>query len=209
MTTSLWVVVGIIGLVLAWHVWGVISSHVEQVEYAVLEKRDGYEIRLYPKHLVAQTTVTGPYRDAINQGFRIIAAYIFGSNAANTSIAMTAPVTETPKSEQIAMTAPVTAGLDSESRVIAFGMPKSYTRETLPRPLDSRIEIVELPEQKMAVRTFSWFTSDTRVAQQKEELLAALARDGVTATGGATYAGYNAPFTPPWLVRNEVMVQIQ
>ncbi|MCX6747567.1 MAG: heme-binding protein [Candidatus Nomurabacteria bacterium] len=35
-----------------------------------------------------------------------------------------------------------------------------------------------------------------------------LDRDGVVAQGGTAYAGYNAPWTPPWMNRNEVLVEI-
>ena len=193
-----------------WSVWGYLSSRVETTEYVVVESKKGYEIRLYPAHIVAQTTVTGSYKEALSQGFRIVAGYIFGGNVKKQSIAMTAPVIEkSSSSESIAMTAPVMASIEGESHTIAFGMPRSYTLDTLPTPTDSRVHLTTIPEKKMAVLRFSWIRTDARVQSKKEELLAILKKESVTTIGSPQYAGYNAPWTPPWMTRNEVLVEIK
>lgn len=201
---------GVIGVFVLWSVWGYFTSRVENTEYSVLEKKSGYEIRLYPSHIVAQTTVKGSYGEALNEGFRIVAGYIFGGNTKKQSIAMTAPVVEKKtESESIAMTAPVMATVDGETHTIAFGMPKSYTLETLPTPNDSRVKLVTIPEKKMAVIRFSSFRTDARVMVKKQELLDVLKKDAVAVVGEPQYAGYNAPWTPPWMTRNEVLVEIK
>lgn len=184
------------------------SSRTEQAEYTVLKSGKDYEIRLYPSHIVAQTVVQGPYQAALSQGFRIVAGYIFGGNTRKESIAMTAPVVEQKVSQSIAMTAPVMASIEGESHTISFGMPRAYTPATLPTPNDSRVKIVTVPEQKMAVVRFSGLCTNDRVQSKKQELLAALKRDKLAIHGEPLYAGYNAPWTPPWLTRNEVLVEI-
>ncbi len=199
--------IALISVILLWSLWGYFSSRVENTSYTVLEKNSNYEVRNYPEHIVAQTTVKGEYREALNQGFRIIAGYIFGGNTKKESIAMTAPVVEK-VSEPIAMTAPVRATVEGELHTVSFAMPKSYSLESLPTPDDSRVEIVTMPAKKMAVKRFGFYTSDKRVQAKKDELLKALEKNNVTALGQVQYAGYNAPFTPPWLLRNEVMVEI-
>ena len=199
----------IIGICIIWSVWGFFSSRVENTEYSVIESKKGYEIRLYPAHIVAQTVVQGTYKEALNQGFRIVAGYIFGGNAKKESISMTSPVVEKSSiSESISMTAPVMASVEGESHTIAFGMPRSHTLETLPTPTDSRVHIVTIPEKKMAVIRFSWTRTDTRVQSKKQELLSTLKKDNISVVGKPQYAGYNAPWTPPWMTRNEVMVEI-
>lgn len=220
--TTLTIVSIVVGVGVLWTVWGAFSSRVEHTAYTVLSTSKSYEIRLYPAHIVAQTVVTGPYQEALNEGFRIVADYIFGGNVKKERIAMTSPVVErsatasettsgtTPaQSVPIAMTAPVTATLEGEARTIAFGMPRSYTLETLPTPTDPRVKIVTLPEKKMAVLRFSWLRTDSRVEAYKKELLAALKADGITTVGDPQYAGYNAPWTPPWMTRHEVMVEVK
>jgi hypothetical protein len=175
---------------------------------------NGYEIREYPAHIVAQTTVQGSYGESMSNGFRIVAGYIFGGNTKRESIAMTAPVVAQKEegsqaSERIAMTAPVVATDEGDSQVISFGMPRSYTLETLPKPNDPRVKIVMIPAKKYAVMRFSWYRSDGRVKSMREKLLSALARDGIVAEGSTAYAGYNAPWTPPWMTRNEVFVEVK
>lgn len=208
MTTTLIALIVIVGL---WSVSGFLGSRVEQADYTVLQKMNGYEIREYPPHIVAQTTVKGSYGESMGNGFRIVAGYIFGGNAKKESIAMTAPVVAQKgekTSESIAMTAPVVATTEGDSQIISFGMPRSYTMETLPTPTDPRVKIVLIPAKKYAVLQFSWYRSDARVKMMQEKLLSALARDGVVAQGSTAYAGYNAPWTPPWMNRNEVLVEV-
>ncbi len=192
-----------------WSVWGYLSSNVEQAEYSIVTKADGYEVREYAPHIEAQTTVEGSYDEALNAGFRIIAGYIFGGNVKKESIAMTAPVREQKQSETIAMTAPVVASVEGGSRIITFVMPKSYTLSTLPTPNDSRVKLVEVPAKKMAVLRFSSFRTNDRITKMEERLLSELSRDSIEILGAPSYAGYNAPWTPPWMLRNEVMVEIR
>ena len=206
---AFYIAVGFIGVVILWSVWGYFSSRVEQATYSVVDAKQDYEIRVYPAHIVAQTVVTGSYQKALNQGFSIIARYIFGGNTKKESIAMTSPVMEKSSlSESIAMTSPVMATVEGESHTIAFGMPRSYTLETLPVPNDSRIQIVTIPEKKMAALRFSGMRTDARVQSKKQHLLDVLKRDNVVVTGAVQYAGYNAPWTPPWMTRHEVLVEV-
>jgi len=107
------------------------------------------------------------------------------------------------------MTAPVMATREGDSETISFGMPRSYTLETLPTPNDARVKIVTIPAKKYAVIQFSWYRSDARIKSMQEKLLKMLARDGVATEGVIAYAGYNAPWTPPWMTRNEVLVEVK
>ncbi len=204
------VLIIIIALIIIWSLVGYFTSNAEQAKYAVLKKADGYEIRNYPAHIVAQTVVEGKKvnGDAFNEGFRIIAGYIFGGNIKKESIAMTAPVIAQGSSEKIAMTVPVTASADGNAQVVSFGMPSGYTLATLPTPNDKRIKLIEVPEQKIAALRFSWYRTDTRFEKMKQQLFADLARDNVTIIGTPIFAGYNPPWTPPWMNLNEIMVQV-
>lgn len=198
-------------LIALWSLWGYLSSKVEQTDYVVMKKMNDYEIREYPAHIVAQTIVKGSYKESMNSGFSIVAGYIFGANTKKESIAMTAPVVlqKEKVSENIAMTAPVVATTEGDSHTVSFGMPRSYTLETLPTPNDPRVKIVTIPVRKYAVMQFSWYRTNARVKNMQEKLLLALNRDGIVVVGNMAYAGYNAPFTPPWMIRNEVVIEIK
>lgn len=221
-TPAMYIFLVLVGLLV---VWTVVSYFVERSvktpPYAVVEKRNGYEIRAYEPYLTAQVEVTGTYDEALNEGFRVLADYIFGNNTKQVSIEMTAPVLEG-QSEKMAMTAPVTVQ-DSEvlefapvtervketNRIVSFVMPFEYTLETLPKPNNPRVEIVPQEARKVAVLRFAWFRNGERVAKKKQELLSLLAKDAVTVQGEPAYAGYNAPLTAPWMNRNEILIEVE
>ena len=72
-------------------------SNVEQAKYTVIEQQGDIQIREYAPMIIAQASVSGDREAAINQGFQIIADYIFGNNTRAQKAAMTEPVTQQPK----------------------------------------------------------------------------------------------------------------
>jgi hypothetical protein len=64
----------------------------EQQPYEVIEQRDGFALRRYPSHVVAEVELDGSFEDAGNRAFRRLFGYITGQNEARRSVAMTAPV---------------------------------------------------------------------------------------------------------------------
>lgn len=213
----------IVAILLVWTAFSYFFDRsIKTPEYTVVEKSEGYEIRSYKPYLTAQVEVSGTFDESINQGFSVLADYIFGNNTKQTDIAMTAPVIETEsekitmtapvmekESEVLAMTAPVVETGDNTKRIISFVMPSQYSLETLPKPNNHEVKIVPQEARKVAVLSFSWFRNANRVAGKKQELLKLLERDLIAPKGLPEYAGYNAPFTAPWLNRNEIMVEIE
>ena len=88
----LYILLVLLALVTLWTLWGYFGSRVEQADYTVTKQMSDYEIREYPEHIVAQTTVSGTSRNSMGGGFGIVAGYIFGGNTKKESISMTAPV---------------------------------------------------------------------------------------------------------------------
>lgn len=182
----------------------------EQPTYTVVERSDGVELRQYSPRLIAETTVRGDAVSARNEGFRVIANYIFGANQGRASIAMTSPVAQAAiRPESIAMTAPVaqSAVKDGEWRV-QFFMPAMYSRETLPKPNSSKVRIAELPAQRFAVLRFSGLAGRASVAARMEELRTKVAARGWTVTGAPVTWFYDPPWTLPPMRRNEVALPI-
>ena len=102
----------------------------EEPQFSTIEKSEAFELRAYAPQLVAEVKVEGDLDTASSQGFRLIAAFIFGQNQVSEKISMTAPVAiETARSTKIAMTVPVgiEAGKDSgkgvNQWVFSFVMP--------------------------------------------------------------------------------------
>lgn len=203
------VLIILITVALIWIAYGHFSSRVKEPKFSVLEKKDGYEIREYVPFIEARVKVTGEYREAMGTGFNILAGYIFGGNTRKESIAMTAPVTEQ-KSEIVAMTAPVSEVIFADnSRVVSFVMPEEYTLTTLPTPNDKRIEIIEVPKHQSAVLRYSGYNNSEKVKEMKIKLLEYLKQDNITVVGMPRSAGYNPPWTPPFMNRNEILVDIK
>ncbi|MBY0309756.1 heme-binding protein [Patescibacteria group bacterium] len=187
-----------------------VVRNIEKPVYTVVSEHEGYEIREYKNYIVAETTVPSGPEGALSSGFRVIADYIFGNNVSRTSIAMTAPVLETPAAEKIAMTTPVLSTPDrTGDTTVAFVLPSLYTLDTLPRPNNSAVTIREVPAHKVAAVTFTWYATATRLERKKAQLLSALARDKVTISGEVSVAQYNPPLSMPLVLRNELLVPVQ
>ena len=164
------------------------------------------EIRQYAPYLVAETRVDGSLEDAGNQGFRILAKYIFGDNRGKQKIAMTAPVSqEKTDGIKIAMTAPVTQTRAGEQFTIQFMMPSEHSLETLPEPNDSRIEIREMPGRRLAAIRYSGRWSEKNYEENLNKLLETLSREGYEPEGEPVWARYDPPFKPWFMRRNEIL----
>ena len=179
--------------------------NIEAPAYTVVSQAQGYEIREYGSSIIAATTITGAENrdDAARKGFPSVAGYIFGDNTKKDKIAMTAPV----NTEKIAMTVPVnTETKEVEGTyTVSFVMPSAYTLATLPTPNDSRLELIEVPARTVAVKRFSWSSSEGTFKKHE----AALERDGVETIGTTNVARYNVPWTIPFMLRNEVQVEVK
>ena len=201
-------------LTLGFGVWTLASAYVvwgiEEARHEVVAVKRGYEIRRYAPMLIAETAMDRADKNATGRAFRILAGYIFGGNEATRPIDMTAPVLmdgET-RSQDIAMTAPVLMEETTAQSRMAFVMPSKFTKETLPRPKDERVSIREVPERIVAAISFSWYAPPSRKDRKARELLAMLERDGVEPVAPPEYAGYNPPFSVPFLKRHEMLVEI-
>ncbi len=186
------------------------AQAIEEPAYTVERQYDSFELRTYAPMLVAEVTVAGPAEEAGNQGFRILAGYIFGKNKGEREIAMTAPVTQTPEPTQIAMTAPVTQAATADSGyTVQFTMPAAFTLATLPEPLDTRIRLKEMPGRRYAVIRYSGFWSDANYNTHLEKLQRATDAAGVVTHGAPLYARYDPPWMPWFLRRNEIWLQVR
>ena len=184
------------------------ASAVEEPKYTVVRQYDGFEIREYAPYLVAEVLVPGPSEEAGNQGFRILAGYVFGKNKGERKIAMTAPVAQAPAPAKIEMTAPVNQAAASGGYVVQFTMPSEYTLETLPEPLDPQVELKEVPGGRFAVIRYSGTWSERNYKEHLGKLERGLEAEGLRTTGSPIYSRYNAPFVPWLMRRNEIWLKL-
>lgn len=190
----------------------------ETVPYTVVARLGDVELRRYPRVAMVET-VAGSENEAFVRLFR----YITGANEGSTDISMTAPVEIDGRGASIEMTTPVEIDLgrrlperdddEADSRRdagvrMAFYLPAEYDPASAPTPTDDRVDLVTIPERTLAVKQFSWRPTTARITRERDELLATLADADVATVGEPFFMGYDAPWTLPFLRRNEVAVEV-
>ena len=173
--------------------WGPIMSNVETPDYIVTLNEKNIEIREYSPMITASVRGSGERKEAIRKGFRLVADYIFGNNAINTKIAMTAPVQQQ---------------RDGQSWEISFVMPKEHSIDTLPTPKNSEVTLSEVASKQFVVIKFSGRNTDSNIEQYTTRLEKFAFDNSLQTTGSPKYAFYNPPWTLPFLRRNEVMLEL-
>ena len=193
-----------------------VAMATEEPKYTVLNQADDFELRRYDSQIVAQTWVSGDQKQAGNKGFRILADYIFGNNTApsgeSSKISMTSPVKmqpQTGESQKIAMTSPVAMQEQDGKWRVRFVMPSKYTMQTLPKPNNSEVSLIEVPMQTYGVIKFSGLTGEQKVADKTQALKTWMQGQNLKIIGDAEMARYDPPWTLPFMRRNEVMIEYQ
>ncbi len=163
-----------------------IEEPVYQVEKAW--EAEQIEIRAYAPRIMAVTWMN----EDSDSGFRVLAGYIFGGNAEEQKIAMTAPVQQTMAGE----------------KEMAFMMPAEYALKDLPQPEDQRVSFREAPAYTAAVIQFSGWASAEKADENWQQLQHFLIAEGIDITGEPTLNQYNPPWTLPFMRRNEIIVPV-
>ena len=175
---------------------------VQTIKYEIIKKLNETEIRHYPKIIVAK--VDNNELDS----FGLLFQFISGSNIQKKKVKMTSPVVSQDVSQEIKMTSPVLTDFSNQG-YMAFVMPQEFTLETTPQPRDSRVRIEEVPERNVAVLRFSGSWSEDRFETKKKQLFEELTKAKIKTKGAVFTMLYNPPFTPSFLRRNEVAIEVQ
>ena len=182
--------------------------------YTLIKQTPTYQIRKYPPQTRASISTSsrpiptsGSYTTSGNGGFRILADYIFGKTQNKEVIGMTAPVINT-------------------ATTLSFILPSKYSTNTktntekgddgvnaaaVPVPVDQNIELKQIGERFMAVRTFSGTPTNANVEELASQLLVELKKDGdveIVVDESIEYARYNPPYCLPSMRTNEIMIPI-
>jgi DNA gyrase inhibitor GyrI len=175
--------------------------------YRTIASDDDYEIRDYPAIVVAETVVSGPRKQALGDGFRRLADYIFAKSRPGEELPMTVPVLQD-SGDPLASDPPLfDDDLADGAWRVRFVMPEGRSVGDLPAPPEE-IELVELPPRKVGVVQFSGVADDDRLADAEDRLRGWMSRQGHPTESEPEYAFYNSPMIPPPLRRNEVLLPI-
>ncbi len=169
------------------------TAQTEEHKYQVLKEYDKFEIRKYEPALFTSVKLdTKGYKESSNEGFSVLAGYIFGGNQS---------------SQNIAMTAPVHIEKDSTESRMSFVMPADMSLESLPQPKDASVSLHKSAAGYFAALRFGGFAPEEVIQEKIAELQALLQEEGLRTQGGFRYLGYNAPFEVVGR-RNEILVEI-
>lgn len=170
------------------------SKIIEGYKYSIIKTYKDFEIRTYQASLFTSVKIhTDNYKQASSKGFSILGGYIFGKNE---------------NKEQIPMTSPVAMTLEKKEMTMLFLVPEKFTKENLPKPENTNIEFIEIPEKKIAAITFSGWASDEKIEKYKLLLIKLLDENGIKYANKFSVLGYNPPYEVLFR-RNEIIVELE
>ena len=183
---------------------------IEKPEYEVIVVDGPVEYRLYQSFIVAETEIVDveSWKDASSEGFRRLFKYITGDNNGEEKIAMTAPVQQSKlQAEDVRFNQaePLTG---QSGWTVSFMLPSMYSMVDVPTPEDERIEIRIVPEKLVAAIRYSGRWTTRNFDKYESRLMAALLEGNVEVLGESETAFYNPPFVPPFMRRNEILVEV-
>ena len=173
-----------------------IGNAIESLGFERADQLGEVEVRIYERHLLASVDVNGSFKDAGNAAFRPLFRYISGRNADEQEIAMTAPVIQRASIK------------DDADWTVSFVMPASLLNTGAPNPTAQQVEIVERAEQLIAALPYSGSWRTSLFEENKEKLVQRLAKSEYSVCGEVMWARHNAPFTPWFLKKNEVLIPV-
>lgn len=183
---------------------------IEKPEYEVLFVDGAVEYRRYESFIVAETEIVDveSWKDASNEGFRRLFNYITGDNNGEAKIAMTAPVQQSKiqaEDVRINQAEPLEVGAGWK---VGFMLPSSYSMIDAPMPEDERITIRMVPEKLVAAIRYSGRWTTRNFDKYESRLMGALSEENIETLGEPETAFYNPPFIPPFMRRNEILVEV-
>lgn len=168
----------------------------EQQPYELVKQYKDFEVRMYPPAVYASVQKSGMMMETGNAGFRDLASYIFGGNAMNQKIAMTAPVVFRQDS------------LHSAGTEVSFVMPAGMQLQQMPAPERSHIRLWNSDSCWLAVTRFGGFASNREIEARAQQLREALQREGIAFENEIFFMAYNPPYQLSGR-RNEVALRLR
>lgn len=165
----------------------------ESAPYSVVRSEGKFELRDYPQLTVVETTLSGAGKGD-DGSFRRLFGFISGANEGGQKVSMTTPV--------------FVSGSDS-NRTMAFVMPAKVQAAGVPEPTEDSVSVREFSSGRFAVLRYSGSRSAKHEAEVLDRLNLWMTREGFKPVSPAVYGYFDPPWTPSFLRRNEVMVQIK
>lgn len=181
--------------------WNIIARGAyESAAYTVVESDGNFEIREYPDLMLAATSTKSDLQGR-DGSFMQLFRYISGANESKQKISMTTPV--------------FMENQNSGERVqMGFVMPKEVADQGVPKPTGEKVEVRKREGGRFAVVRFSGALTAESAKDAETRLREWMQTKGfeplsLGESNGVETAGYDPPFTPGPLRRNEVLIRIR
>lgn len=185
----------VIGLIFVFAVsaFGLMNSRAGYgtAEYKVVSNDGAFEIRDYKAAMLVTAPMSGG-GTRNGSAFGKLFRYISGANESKEKISMTSPVLST----------------IGEKGKMSFVVPKDVALRGAPLPTSKDVVIEEMPAGRFATVRFSGSPSAGRYAEAQRLLKEWIEKKDLRTSGEFLSAGYDPPYTPQSLRRNEVMVRL-
>lgn len=189
---SLWIAGGLFAVVA---IGSVVTSRAgyETAKYEVVEKDGDFEIRRYEAHVVVATPMA---EGSQNGSFGKLFQYISGKNLGEKKIEMTTPVF-------------MPASDNGEPGEMQFVVPAEVAEAGAPAPSDASVKLGRMEAGNYAAIRYSGVARQEDRKKHLEMLRARLLELKLEAVGNPIYAGYDPPWTPGPMRRNEVILRVK
>lgn len=167
----------------------------ENAEYRVIKADGPFEIRQYPDLRMA-TTPMKPAGQRDDGSFMRLFRYIDGDNANKEKVAMTTPVFMEPADQ-------------AKPGQMGFVLPKEVAERGAPEPRQGDVTLRTRPGGRFAVIRFAGRLDRESVAKAESRLRSWIEKENLAADASAEWAGYDPPWTPGPLRRNEVLIRVK
>ena len=196
-SNTLWFVCLLAGLTLVGFLaWKMTSrSAYESAEYQLLSKDGSFEVREYPALWMATTDMQTAGRE--DGSFMRLFRYISGDNQRAQKVSMTTPVFM------------ASAGRNHHRGQMGFVMPRQLSdSSSIPAPENDRVSIRQRASGKYAVIRFSGRAGNATIREMECLLRDWMDEEGLVPNGQPELAGYDPPWTPGPLRRNEILIRV-
>ncbi|CRX37682.1 SOUL family heme-binding protein [Estrella lausannensis] len=164
-----------------------------ELPFKSLQKEGPFEVREYGPFIVAETIIPGERQAAFDQGVRILDSYINGGNA---------------KSEKLEVAVPVTEQLSKKGWAIRFILKGERAAADFPKPDNSQVVVKLMDRKRFAVIRFDGVADDATIHEKLIELMDFVLAKKLTARNETIIALYSPPWTPGFLRKNELLLQL-
>jgi hypothetical protein len=186
----------------------------ETARYRVLASDGDFQIRDYADLVLVSTTMQ--FKAQGNDGsFSRLFRYISGDNGQQQKVAMTTPVFMERGSDTMedgtkpSQTSGDTNPTELQRGQMAFVVPEDVASTGAPSPANPNVILRERKGGRFAAVRFAGRMDDESLRQKESELRQWMKQQQLIANGPVEYAGYDPPWTPGFLRRNEILIRVE